>query len=117
MDFPNELKAELYPHHMERTNIYASTSVLGLIYDAVQRRQTQSVSVEGLFHIFCNVDLFAKYTTLVSQVHMHQWTIHHKRIISFDSSSTDLINTSCILEQVKCLMQIGYSHCHNMTQL
>ncbi|XP_017248678.1 probable RNA-dependent RNA polymerase 5 isoform X1 [Daucus carota subsp. sativus] len=46
VDFPNELKAELYPHHMERTNIYASTSVLGLIYDAVQRRQTQSVSVE-----------------------------------------------------------------------
>lgn len=58
VEFPKELKAELFPHHMERTNMYASTSVLGLIYDAVQSRQTQTASVGGLFHFFYNIDLF-----------------------------------------------------------
>lgn len=43
VEFPKELKAELFPHHTERTNVYASTSVLGLIYDAVQPTQTASV--------------------------------------------------------------------------
>ncbi|KAL8149189.1 putative RNA-dependent RNA polymerase 5 isoform X2 [Apium graveolens] len=42
VEFLKELKAELFPHHMERTNMYASTSVLGLIYDAVQSTQTQT---------------------------------------------------------------------------
>lgn len=67
MDFPKELKAELFPHHMERTNMYASTSVLGLIYDAVEPRQTQTASTGGLFPIVCNIDLFGqKYYTNIT---------------------------------------------------
>lgn len=49
VDFPKELKAELFPHHMERTNMYASTSVLGLIYDAVEPRQTQTASTGDIW--------------------------------------------------------------------
>ncbi|KAF7147400.1 hypothetical protein RHSIM_Rhsim03G0238400 [Rhododendron simsii] len=34
---PDELKAEKFPHYMERANSYHSTSVLGLIYDTVEK--------------------------------------------------------------------------------
>ncbi|KAI8565476.1 hypothetical protein RHMOL_Rhmol03G0262200 [Rhododendron molle] len=34
---PDELKAEKFPHYMGRTNSYHSTSVLGLIYDTVEK--------------------------------------------------------------------------------
>ncbi|KAF7123488.1 hypothetical protein RHSIM_Rhsim12G0143700 [Rhododendron simsii] len=33
----DELKAEKFPHYMERTNSYHSTFVLGLIYDTVEK--------------------------------------------------------------------------------
>ncbi|KAI8565472.1 hypothetical protein RHMOL_Rhmol03G0262000 [Rhododendron molle] len=34
---PDELKAEMFPHYMGRANSYHSTSVLGLIYDTVEK--------------------------------------------------------------------------------
>ncbi|KAG5559291.1 hypothetical protein RHGRI_008991 [Rhododendron griersonianum] len=34
---PDELKAEKFPHYMGRANSYHSTSVLGLIYDTVEK--------------------------------------------------------------------------------
>ncbi|URE46872.1 RNA-dependent RNA polymerase [Musa troglodytarum] len=37
VEVPIELKAEKYPHYMERSNSYTSTSILGLIFDTVYR--------------------------------------------------------------------------------
>lgn len=48
VEIPQELKAEMYPHYMERGNKYNSKSVLGLIYDRVQSSQTETVSAEGV---------------------------------------------------------------------
>ncbi|XP_052180975.1 probable RNA-dependent RNA polymerase 5 [Diospyros lotus] len=43
---PEELKAAKYPHYMERGNQYRSTSVLGLIYDAVKLFESEDVMAE-----------------------------------------------------------------------
>ncbi|XP_057500335.1 probable RNA-dependent RNA polymerase 5 isoform X2 [Actinidia eriantha] len=43
---PDELRAEMYPHYMERPNQYHSTSVLGLIYDTVESFQAEDCSAD-----------------------------------------------------------------------
>ncbi|KAM7515445.1 hypothetical protein LguiA_005028 [Lonicera macranthoides] len=43
---PNELKAEMYPHYLEKENKYQSTSILGLIYDKIQNSEAENSSVE-----------------------------------------------------------------------
>lgn len=49
MAFPKELKAEKYPHYMERGNQYNSKSVLGLIYDTAKSSDlADKVSAEGM---------------------------------------------------------------------
>ncbi|KAF8393438.1 hypothetical protein HHK36_021682 [Tetracentron sinense] len=47
VEVPNDLKADKFPHFMERTNSYVSTSILGLIYDKVVSIQTENPSSEG----------------------------------------------------------------------
>jgi hypothetical protein len=42
-----ELKAELFPHYMERENSFNSTSILGLIYDTVNSYQAEDLSMKG----------------------------------------------------------------------
>lgn len=39
VNVPNQLRAEFYPHFMERDNSYHSTSILGMIYDKVNEMQ------------------------------------------------------------------------------
>ncbi|KAI9128687.1 hypothetical protein K1719_000170 [Acacia pycnantha] len=39
VEVPQDLRAELYPHHMEKDNSYTSSSILGLIYDEVNKYQ------------------------------------------------------------------------------
>lgn len=41
------MKAELFPHYMERDNSFNSTSILGLIYDTVNKYQTEDQSIKG----------------------------------------------------------------------
>lgn len=41
---PDEIKAEKFPHYLEKPNKYHSTSVLGLIYDRVESFQSQDLS-------------------------------------------------------------------------
>ncbi|KAG5521022.1 hypothetical protein RHGRI_033540 [Rhododendron griersonianum] len=45
---PDELKVEKFPHYMGRTNNYHSTSVLGLIYDTVEKpSQSEDLPAKG----------------------------------------------------------------------
>ncbi|KAM7519428.1 hypothetical protein LguiB_018390 [Lonicera macranthoides] len=53
VEVPNELKAENYPHYMERKNSYQSTSVLGLIYDKVQNSEDENLSEEEIWKLPC----------------------------------------------------------------
>ncbi|KAI8021430.1 putative RNA-dependent RNA polymerase 3 [Camellia lanceoleosa] len=41
---PDEIKAEKFPHYLEKPNKYHSTSVLGLIYERVESFQSQDLS-------------------------------------------------------------------------
>ncbi|GMP59698.1 hypothetical protein CsSME_00022876 [Camellia sinensis var. sinensis] len=41
---PDEIKAEKFPHYLEKPNKYNSTSVLGLIYERVESFQSQDLS-------------------------------------------------------------------------
>ncbi|KAM5547585.1 hypothetical protein ABKV19_001861 [Rosa sericea] len=43
---PKELKVSCYPHYMGKNNSYASTSVLGLIYNRVDEHQTEDRSLK-----------------------------------------------------------------------
>ncbi|RRT70401.1 hypothetical protein B296_00036494, partial [Ensete ventricosum] len=47
VEVPIELKAEKYPHYMERSNAYTSMSILGLIYDKVNSVQTEDRPSNG----------------------------------------------------------------------
>ncbi|KAI8535584.1 hypothetical protein RHMOL_Rhmol10G0185600 [Rhododendron molle] len=45
---PDELKVEKFPHYMGKTNSYHSTSVLGLIYDTVEKSsQSEDLPAKG----------------------------------------------------------------------
>lgn len=48
VEVPYELKAEKFPHYLERKNSYHSTSILGLIYDTVEQSfQSEQLPAEG----------------------------------------------------------------------
>lgn len=51
---PNHLKADRYPHYMEKVNEYHSCSVLGKICDAVEKYKTKSMSRYGEFYLLIN---------------------------------------------------------------
>ncbi|XP_058722361.1 probable RNA-dependent RNA polymerase 5 isoform X2 [Vicia villosa] len=50
---PNDLTAEIYPHYMERTGSFTSTSILGLIFDEVYRWQTTDTSGNEIRKLPC----------------------------------------------------------------
>ncbi|XP_054786888.1 probable RNA-dependent RNA polymerase 3 isoform X2 [Prosopis cineraria] len=43
VEVPKDLRAEIYPHYMEKDSSYTSTSILGLIYDEVNKCQYEDV--------------------------------------------------------------------------
>lgn len=58
VEVPKQLRAEIYPHYMERNNSYNSTSILGHIYDKVNSFQTTNRSSgEVRRHPCFNVEL------------------------------------------------------------
>ncbi|KAH7853241.1 hypothetical protein Vadar_000428 [Vaccinium darrowii] len=49
VEVPYELKAEKFPHYLERKNSYHSTSILGLIYDTVEQSfQSEQLPAEDV---------------------------------------------------------------------
>jgi hypothetical protein len=44
---PKDLTVEMYPHYMDRSSSFTSTSILGSIYDEVCRWQTTDMSRNG----------------------------------------------------------------------
>ncbi|KAG6662192.1 probable RNA-dependent RNA polymerase 5 isoform X2 [Carya illinoinensis] len=53
IEVPKELKAELFPHYMERGNSFTSTSILGSIYDAVKSYQAECLSMKDVWKLPC----------------------------------------------------------------
>ncbi|KAK2982308.1 hypothetical protein RJ640_027405, partial [Escallonia rubra] len=53
VEVPDELRAEMFPHYMERVSKYQSTSVLGIIYDTVQLGQPEESSIEDFTKLSC----------------------------------------------------------------
>ncbi|XP_042485200.1 probable RNA-dependent RNA polymerase 5 [Macadamia integrifolia] len=53
VEIPNELKASKFPHFMEKTNGYTSTSILGLIYNKVDLLQTEGLPSTGVWKLAC----------------------------------------------------------------
>nr|XP_018676824.1 PREDICTED: probable RNA-dependent RNA polymerase 5 isoform X2 [Musa acuminata subsp. malaccensis] len=53
VEVPIELKAEKYPHYMERSNSYTSMSILGLIFDKVSSVQTEDPPSNGISKLPC----------------------------------------------------------------
>lgn len=47
VELPNDLKAEKFPHFLERQNSYVSKSILGSIYDTVDLSKLKDSSSEG----------------------------------------------------------------------
>ncbi|QCD92035.1 RNA-dependent RNA polymerase 1 [Vigna unguiculata] len=50
---PDDLKAEMFPHYMEKDKSFTSTSILGLIYDWVGTWQTKDLSGEEIRLLSC----------------------------------------------------------------
>ncbi|KAF8393435.1 hypothetical protein HHK36_021679 [Tetracentron sinense] len=53
VEVPEDFKADKFPHFMERTNSYVSTSILGLIYDKVDSIKTENPSSEEEWKLSC----------------------------------------------------------------
>ncbi|XP_062149198.1 probable RNA-dependent RNA polymerase 5 isoform X1 [Alnus glutinosa] len=53
IEVPNKLKAELFPHYMEREKSFTSTSILGLIYDKVKSYQSEDPSMKEIWKLPC----------------------------------------------------------------
>ncbi|KAK2982311.1 hypothetical protein RJ640_027408 [Escallonia rubra] len=53
VEVPDELRAEMFPHYMERVSKFQSTSVLGIIYDTVQLGQPEESSIEDFTKLSC----------------------------------------------------------------
>ncbi|XP_028554239.1 probable RNA-dependent RNA polymerase 4 isoform X2 [Dendrobium catenatum] len=53
VEVPRDLKADLFPHFMGRTNSYISKSILGLIHDQVDTVQTEDVPPNAVWLIPC----------------------------------------------------------------
>ncbi|XP_010532294.1 PREDICTED: probable RNA-dependent RNA polymerase 5 isoform X2 [Tarenaya hassleriana] len=55
VDLPNELRADMFPHYMERDpeKSFRSTSVLGLIYDFVKSHKTEEISPSEIKKLPC----------------------------------------------------------------
>ncbi|XP_043721200.1 probable RNA-dependent RNA polymerase 5 [Telopea speciosissima] len=72
VEIPNELKASKFPHFMERTNGYTSTSILGLIYDKVDLLQTEGLTSTEVWKLPC-FDVVVPPTCLV------QWDMLYRQ--------------------------------------
>ncbi|KAF5481968.1 hypothetical protein F2P56_002575 [Juglans regia] len=53
IEVPKELKAELFPHYMEKGNSFTSTSILGSIYDAVMSYQAKCLPMKDVWKLPC----------------------------------------------------------------
>ncbi|KAF5203871.1 RNA-dependent RNA polymerase [Thalictrum thalictroides] len=53
VEVPTELKAEKFPHYMERHNSFCSKSVLGLIYDTANSFQTTELPSQDTWKLPC----------------------------------------------------------------
>ncbi|KAL5697557.1 RNA-directed RNA polymerase [Ranunculus cassubicifolius] len=70
---PQELKAEKFPHYMERQNSFCSKSVLGLIYDKVNSFQTTApLPSEDIWKIPC-------FRGDVPSICIQKWTEFYER--------------------------------------
>ncbi|VVA99749.1 unnamed protein product [Arabis nemorensis] len=80
VDLPSELRPDIFPHYMERDQIFKSTSILGLIYDCVKSQTTEKHSPSSeISKLQCFED------EPVSEFHMEkcrQWYDNYKRDMS-----------------------------------
>ncbi|XP_030952374.1 probable RNA-dependent RNA polymerase 5 isoform X1 [Quercus lobata] len=72
IEVPRELKAELFPHYMERDNSFNSTSILGLIYDTVNKYQTEDQSMKEVRKLPC-------FDVEVPEACMEKWKEHYEQ--------------------------------------
>ncbi|KAK4601857.1 hypothetical protein RGQ29_011108 [Quercus rubra] len=72
IEVPRELKAELFPHYMERDNSFNSTSILGLIYDMVNKYQTEDQSMKEVRKLPC-------FDVEVPEACMEKWKEHYEQ--------------------------------------
>ncbi|MED6125806.1 hypothetical protein PIB30_072109 [Stylosanthes scabra] len=66
IEVPKELRAELFPHYMEREKSFTSTSVLGMIYDEVIRWQLKEDSTIEITKLPC-------FDIQVPQANLERW--------------------------------------------
>ncbi|XP_059431765.1 probable RNA-dependent RNA polymerase 5 [Corylus avellana] len=72
VEVPEELKADLFPHYMERDNFYISTSILGVIYDTVKSYQSEDPSVKEIRKLPC-------FDVEVPKACLNKWKEHYEQ--------------------------------------
>ncbi|XP_059431763.1 probable RNA-dependent RNA polymerase 3 isoform X2 [Corylus avellana] len=72
IEVPKELKAELFPHYMEREKSYTSTSILGLIYDKVESYQFEDPSMKEIRKLPC-------FDVKVPKACLNKWKEHYEQ--------------------------------------
>ncbi|KAF7813875.1 putative RNA-dependent RNA polymerase 5 [Senna tora] len=70
IEVPKELKAEIYPHYMEKENSYTSTSILGLIYDEVETYQSEETTYKDIVKLPC-------FEVEIPERCMNMWRVHY----------------------------------------
>ncbi|KAL3625439.1 hypothetical protein CASFOL_030893 [Castilleja foliolosa] len=82
---PNELRVEMFPHHMERDpdSSYKSTSVLGQIYDRVKEFKTEAVPQKDMWKLSC-------FDVPIPELYMDMWK---ERYINYRKDMSNALNS------------------------
>ncbi|XP_028781093.1 probable RNA-dependent RNA polymerase 5 [Neltuma alba] len=70
VEVPKYLKPEMYPHYMEKDNSYTSTSILGLLYDEVDRYQYEDTSKKDITKLPC-------FDVEVPENYLNMWRLYY----------------------------------------
>ncbi|KAG8367348.1 hypothetical protein BUALT_Bualt16G0062800 [Buddleja alternifolia] len=101
---PDELKAESYPHHMEKgLDYYHSYSVLGQIYDRVQDFKNKSVPKKEIWKLSC-------FDVPIPEIYVNMWEVRYtnyrkemtKALKSGEESKNDAANA--VIKKYKQLL-------------
>ncbi|KAH7512897.1 hypothetical protein FEM48_Zijuj12G0138900 [Ziziphus jujuba var. spinosa] len=75
VEVPNELRVRQFPHYMKKNKCYTSTSILGLIYDAVRSYQEEDHSNKEISKLPC-------FDVEVPEACYTKWNEHYGRYLA-----------------------------------
>ncbi|URE46868.1 RNA-dependent RNA polymerase [Musa troglodytarum] len=106
VEVPIELKAEKYPHYMERSNSYTSTSILGLIFDTVNSVQTEDPPSNGISKLPCFAEESSQSCLLLWSQRYSNYLKEMKQVMEMKHETKDSKNEMAdeIIQKYKLLL-------------